>query len=206
MLIDNSPQGSQEWLNARAKVITASCLTKVMSKGRGSAPSKTRLTYMIEIATEILTGNPVTGGYQNDAMRRGNELEPDARDYYTMLSGNSVEQVGLIYLNELKRVGASVDGLVGDDGLVEIKCPNLNTHVNYMLDGVMPSEYVKQVQGQMWVTGRQWCDFISYHPESHKMGFMIRVDRDDEAIKEISDAVYKFIGELDVLVEKLRSL
>jgi len=206
MIVDNSPQGTPEWLQARATVITASNLTKVMSKGRGSAPSKTRLTYMIEKATEILTGNPVSNGFQNDAMKRGNELEPDARQFYTMLSGNAVEESGLIYLNELKRIGASVDGLVGDDGLVEIKCPNLNTHVNYLLDGVMPAQYVKQVQGQMWVTDRKWCDFISYCPESHKMGFMIRVERDDEFIKTISTAVYAFIGELDALVEKLEKL
>jgi len=206
MIVDNSPQGSPEWLQARATVITASNLTKVMSKGRGSAPSKTRMTYMIEKATEILTGNAVSNGFQNDAMRRGNELEPDARQFYTMLTGELVEESGLIYLNELKRIGASVDGLVQDDGLVEIKCPNLSTHVNYLLDGVMPAAYVKQIQGQMWVTGRKWCDFISYHPDAWKMGFLIRVDRDEEIIKTINDAVYAFIGELDVLVEKLRDL
>ena len=206
MIVDSSPQGTPEWLQARATVITASNLSKVMSKGRGKAPSKTRLTYMIEKATETLTGNPVSNGFQNDAMKRGTELEPDARQFYTMLSGNSVDESGLIYLNELKRIGASVDGLVGDDGLVEIKCPNLNTHVNYLLNGVVPAEYVKQVQGQMWITGRTWCDFISYNPDSHKMGFLIRVERDEETIKSISDAVYAFIGDLDVLTEKLRDL
>ena len=206
MIVDNSPQGSPEWLQARATVITASNFTKVMSKGRGSAPSKTRLTYMIEKATEKLTGNPVSNGFQNDAMKRGNELEPDARQFYTMLTGNSVNESGLIYLNELKRIGASVDGLIGDDGLVEIKCPNLNTHVNYLLDGVMPAAYVKQVQGQMWITGRAWCDFISYNPDSHKMGFLIRVERDEAIIKSIHDAVYNFIGELDVLTKKLEQL
>ena len=206
MIVDTSPQGTPEWLLARAKVITASNITKVMSKGRGSAPSKTRMTYMIEKATETLTGNPVSNGFQSDAMKRGNELEPDARAFYTMLTGNSVEESGLIYLNELKRIGASVDGLVGDDGLVEIKCPNLNTHVNYLLDGVMPSTYIKQVQTQMWVTNRAWCDFISYNPDSHKMGFLVRVDRDEELIKSISDAVYAFIGDLDTLTEKLRNI
>jgi len=202
MIVDTSPQGSQEWLNARATVITASNLTKVMSKGRGSAPSKTRLTYMKEKANEILTGKPVMNGFQNDAMKRGNELEPDARDYYTMLTSNTVVESGLIYLNELKRIGASVDGLVGDDGLVEIKCPNLGTHLDYLDAGVMPATYMKQVQGQMWVTDRKWCDFISYHPEAYKIGFLIRVQRDEEAIKSISDAVYAFIGELDVLADK----
>ena len=206
MIVDNSPQGTPEWLQARATVITASNFTKVMSKGRGSAPSKTRLTYMIEKATEVLTGNPVSNGFQDDAMKRGNELEPDARQFYTMLSGNPVDESGLIYLNELKRIGASVDGLVGDDGLVEIKCPSLGVHVGYLLDGVMPAAYVKQVQGQMWITGRAWCDFISYNPDSHKMGFLFHMKRDEEIIKSISDAVYAFIGDLDVLTEKLRTL
>lgn len=206
MIVDNSPQGTPEWLQARATVITASNFTKVMSKGQGSAPSKTRLTYMIEKATEILTGNPVSNGFQNDAMKRGNELEPDARQFYTMLSGSAVEETGLIYLNELKRVGASVDGLVGNDGLTEIKCPSLGVHVGYLLDGVMPAAYVKQVQGQMWITGRAWCDFISYNPDSHKMGFLIRAERDEEFIKTISTAVYAFIGELDVLVDKMRAM
>jgi putative phage-type endonuclease len=206
MIVDNSPQGTPEWLQARATVITASNLTKVMSKGRGSAPSKTRMTYMIEKATEVLTGNPIAGMPPTPAMKRGTEMEPDARQFYTMLSGNSVDETGLIYLNELKRIGASVDGLVGDEGLVEIKCPNLNTHVNYLLAGVMPAEYVKQVQGQLWITGRRWCDFLSYNPDSHKMGFMFHVERDEEFIKTISTAVYAFIGELDVLTKKLEQL
>ena len=206
MIIDTATQGSDAWLQARSEVITASNLTKVMSKGRGSAPSKTREGYMIEKATEILTGKAVTGGFKSDAMQYGNDTEAEARDFYQMISGNPVEEVGLIYLNELKRIGASVDGLVGADGLVEIKCPTLPVHVRYLLDGTMPAAYVKQVQGQMWVTGRAWCDFISYNPASHKMGFLIRVERDEEFIKSISDAVYAFIGDLDVLTEKLRAL
>jgi len=206
MIIDTAIQGSDEWLQSRAGVITASSFTKVMSKGRGSAPSKTRETYMIEKATETLTGNAITGGFKSDAMQRGNDMEGEAREYYQMLSGGSVDEVGLIYLNELKRIGASVDGLVGDEGLVEIKCPSLAVHVRYLMDGVMPAAYLKQVQGQMWVTGRKWCDFISYAPDSHKMNFMIRVERDEEFIKTISKSVYAFIGDLDVLTEKLREL
>jgi len=206
MIVDTAEQGTQEWLNARAKVITASNFAKVMSKGRGSSPSKTRMSYMIEKATEHLTGNPVSNGYLNDAMRRGTELEPEARNYYTILTGNQVQQSGLIYLDETKHIGASVDGLVGDDGLVEIKCPNLATHVNYLLDGVVPAAYVKQVQGQMWVTGRKWCDFFSYHPESHKIGFLFHAKRDEEIIESIKSATYQFIGEMDVLIEKMREM
>ena len=206
MIIDTAAQGTPEWLQARAGVITASNLSKVTSKGRGSAPSLTRETYMIEKATEILTGKPIAEGYKSDAMQRGNDMESEAREYYEMISRNPVEQIGLCYLNELKRIGASVDGLVGDEGLVEIKCPSLAVHVRYLMAGAMPADYVKQVQGQMWITGRAWCDFISYNPDSHKMNFKIRVDRDDEIIKTLEAETYKFIGELDGLVEKLRAM
>ena len=206
MIVSSAPQQSEQWFADRAGVITASNFSKVMSKGRGSSPSKTRFTYMKEKANEVLSGKPNMNGFQNDAMRRGNELEPDARQFYTMLSGNQVEESGLIYLNELKRIGASVDGLVGQDGLVEIKAPSLGVHMGYIMDGVMPPAYIKQIQGQMWVTGRKHCDFISYNPDAWKMGFLIRVKRDEEFIKSISDAVYAFIGDLDVLTEKLRAL
>ena len=206
MIVSSAPQQSEQWFADRAGVITASNFSKVMSNGRGNSPSKTRFSYMKEKANEILSGTPNINGFQNDAMRRGNELEPDARKFYTMLSGNDVEESGLIYLNELKRIGASVDGLVGRDGLVEIKAPSLGVHMDYIIDGVMPTAYIKQIQGQMWVTGRKHCDFISYHPDAWKMGFLIRVERDDDFIKTISDAVYSFIGDLAVLTEKLRAL
>jgi len=206
MIIDTATQGSESWLQSRAGVVTASCYSKVMSKGRGSAPSKTRETYMIEKATEILTGKAIVGGFKSDAMQHGNDTEDEARKFYQMISGNTVEEVGLIYLDELRRVGASVDGLVGGEGLVEIKCPTLPVHVRYLMAGVMPAEYIKQVQGQMWVTDRQWCDFISYNADSHKMGFLIRVERDEEFIKTISTAVCSFIDDLEVLVETLRKL
>ncbi len=202
MIIDSSPQGTPEWRQARAKVITASGMGYCMM----GATTKGRADYMIGKATEILTGKAIERGYYGYYMKVGNELESDARKYYTILSGNPVVQVGLIYLNELKRIGASVDGLVGDNGLVEIKCTKLNTHVNYMFDKVMPTGYIKQVQGQMWVTGRKWCDFMSYNPESHKMAFRIRVMRDEGYIQQIKNAVYGFIGELDVLVERMRRL
>jgi len=206
MIISEHEQGSESWLLDRAPVVTTSCFTDATSKGRGSSPSVTRHKYMVEKANAIITERLPKGGYKNAAMLRGNELEPEAREYYSFRSGNAVEEAGLIYLNELKRIGASVDGLVGEDGLVEIKCPELHTHVGYLTDGVMPTTYVKQVQGQLWITNRKWCDFISYHPDAFKVGFIIRVYRDDEYIKELSDGIYKFIGELDLMVEKFRSM
>ena len=161
---------------------------------------------MIEKATERLTGSPVDGGYLSYDMRIGMEREPEARDYYTLLTHQPVVQAGVCYVNELKIIGASVDGFVGEDGLIEIKCPRLTTHVNTMLYGAMPTTYTNQVQGQMWVTGRKWCDFFSYNPDSHKMFFVVRVMRDEEYIKELSAAVYQFYGELEILTEKMRNL
>ena len=155
MIIDESPQGSDEWLLARAGVVTASNMGKVLSKGRGSKPSLTRLGYMRELATEVITGNAIQEGFKSQWMERGNEQEAESRDYYQMVSGNQVDEVGLIYLDETKRIGASVDGLVGDDGLFEVKNPKLSNHIGYLLDGVMPSTYKPQCQMQMFVTGRR---------------------------------------------------
>ena len=206
MIIDTAQQNTDEWFHARSGVVTASNFAKVMSKGRGKAPSLTRMGYMRKLATEIITERPVTEDFKSKWMEGGNEREAESREYYTIVSKNTVDQVGLIYLNELKRIGASVDGLIGGDGQQELKNPKLVTHVGYLLDDVLPATYKKQVQGQLWVTGREWCDFASYHPDSHKMIFIKRVERDDDFIKEISEAVYQFIGELDVLVEKMRTL
>lgn len=206
MIIHPAEQGTQEWLDARSIVITASEINTVMANGRGGAPSKTRTTYMRTLANSIVTGNPATQGYTNAAMEEGNRREEESRDFYAMVSRNKVEQVGLIYLNEAKRIGASVDGLINDDGNLELKNPNLATHLGYLLDGGLPAAYVKQVQTQLWVTGREYCDFVSYHPDAFKMLHRFRVERDDAMIKTIEAATYKFIGELDVMVEEFRSM
>jgi len=206
MIIDESPQGSESWLQARAGVITASCMSKVLSKGRGSKPSLTRLGYMRELATERITGKATQEGFKSQWMERGNEQEAESRDYYSIITGNKVDQVGLIYKDELKRIGASVDGMVGKDGLFEVKNPKLTTHIGYLLDGGMPSAYKAQCQMQMFVTNRKWVDFCSYHPESHKMLFIFREARDDDYIKMLKTETYRFIGEVDVLVKTLVAL
>ena len=202
MIIDPSPQGTPEWLQARAGVVTASCFSQVMAGGKGI----TRTGYMRVLANEIITGKPFISGFTTPWMEGGTAREPESREFYTFESGNQVDQVGLIYLDELKRIGASVDGLIGDDGQQELKNPKLETHLGYLLDGGLPAAYVKQVQGQLWVTGRQWCDFSSYHPDAFKLLFTQRVERDETIIGAISDAVCGFIVELDSLVETMRKL
>jgi putative phage-type endonuclease len=205
MIIDQHEQGTPEWLAARAGVVTASCLSKVMAKGRGNALSKVRTEYMIQLATEIVTGNPVGETPVNYWMERGTELEPDARMMYEMLTDSEVVEAGLIYLDEDRRIGASVDGIVGN-GLVEIKCPKLVTHVSYLLDDRLPPAYKAQVHGQMWIADKDHCDFVSYHPDSHKQIFMHRVERDDEYIETLKSAVSQFVTELDDLVDRLKAL
>lgn len=206
MIISPHEQGTQEWLNDRSTVITASMMGTVMAKGRGSAPSITRTKYMRNLANAIVTGNPAPEGYKNAAMQEGNDREPESRDYYGMISRNTVTEHGLIYLDENKRIGASVDGLINDDGNLELKNPNLETHLGYLLDGGLPTAYVKQVQAQLWVTGREYCDFVSYHPDAFKMMHRFRVERDEAMIRLIKTASFLFIAELDQMVETFKSI
>lgn len=208
LIISTAAQGTQEWLDDRSTVVTSSMFATCMAKGRGNAPSKTRQTYMRKLANSIVTGNPAEEGFKSAAMIEGNEREPESRKYYAMRSGNKVTEHGLIYLDELKRIGASIDGLIHTEprGNLELKNPNLETHLGYLLDGGLPAAYVKQVQGQLWVTGSEYCDFVSYHPTAFKVMHRFRVERDEAMIKTIKTAVYQFIGELDVMVETFRSM
>lgn len=201
MIIHQAEQGSQEWLDARSIVVTSSMTATVMAKGKGGGTSVTRTKYMRSLANSIVTGNLATEGFRSGSMQEGNLREPESRDYYGMISRNTVEKVGLIYLDEAKRIGASVDGLINEDGNLELKNPNLETHLGYLLDGGMPATYVKQVQGQLWVTGREYCDFVSYHPDAFKMMHRFRVERDEEMIRKIKTATYQFVAELDLMVE-----
>lgn len=201
MIIHPAEQGSQEWLDARSIVVTSSMTATVMAKGRGGGASLTRTKYMRNMANSIVTGNPAKEGYSSWSMQEGNNREPESRDYYGLISRNTVTEVGLIYLDETKRTGASVDGLINDDGNLELKNPDLETHLGWLLDGGLPAAYVKQVQGQLWVTGREYCDFVSYHPDAFKMMHRFRVERDEEMIRKIKTATYQFVAELDLMVE-----
>lgn len=214
LLIDHSPQGSDEWLQARAGVVTSSRFADVMAGGKGI----TRQKYMHKLANERLTGRYISDGFKSHYMERGNETEDQARAAYELRTGHDVTEVGLVYLDEWKRIGASVDSLASVPrlrafhtkfGNVEIKCPAIHTHSMYqdgcLKEGRLPPEYVKQVQGQMWVTGRHWCDFISFHPEAFEPLTVIRVERDVALINQIQTAVYAFIDELDALIEQKRN-
>ena len=193
-----NPLQGDEWLQERCGLVTASNFSKVLAGGKG----KTRRAYMLKLAAERLTGE-VQPTYQSKAMERGSELEDQAREEYQFVTGNHVELVGLI-----KRgydLGCSLDGTIGDVGTFEAKCPEPHTHVEYVLKGKLPTTYRAQVQGQLWVTGRQWCDFVSFCPnlKGPNYLFKVRVGRDEDYIQEIRKGVYKFVAELKEIVRKV---
>lgn len=195
MQIHNCEQGSDEWHQLRLGKITASEAATVLSKGIG------RKTYMYQLAAGRLTGI-VPESYSNATMERGLEVEPQARQYYEVLNSCKIEQVGFVELNEW--IGCSPDGLVNNNGLVEIKCPNTSTHIGYIDKDKMPTKYIPQVQFQLAVTNREFCDFVSFDPRlASNPFFCIRVKRDEKYIITLRAAVDKFAGELKDLITKI---
>ena len=198
-------QLTPEWFAVRCGKVTASRIKDVMATVK-SGESVSRKNYRAQIIAERLTGN-VEPTYTNGAMQWGTDTEPLARAAYEVTNGVMVDQVGMILHASLDS-GASPDGLVGNDGLIEIKCPNTATHIEYLLSHTVPNEYVMQMQWQMECTGRQWCDFVSYDPrmpESLQM-LVIRVARDESIINKIRDEVCIFLVEVDDIINKLTSI
>ena len=191
-------QGSVEWLNARLGVPSASMFAKIVTtKGAWSTQAD---GYINQLIAEDLTGEP-TPFYQNEHMARGTELEPEARSAYEFLNDVVVEQVGFC-LHDTMRAGCSPDGLVGDEGEggLEIKCPSGAVHVSYLRDGKLPSKYYQQVMGCLWITGRKWWDFMSYHPDMKPL--IVRVERDEEYITALEAHVSKAVDLIAVNVDK----
>lgn len=199
MKIIDCIQGSDDWFQARLGKITGSCFGKVLAKGQG----KTRKSYMIQLAAERLSGLPQES-YSNAVMERGSLIEPQARAAYEDVYGVEVQEVGFVELNE--NVGVSPDGLVGEDGGVEIKSPNSTTHIETILSGKMPPKHKPQVQGNMWVCGRDWWDFVSFDPRVKDCRiWTIRVERDQEYIDNLSEEVDRFVKELEAMTDKIRA-
>lgn len=197
-------QQSPEWLHARCGCVTASRVKDVVSKLKSGKPSAARQTYMLELLAETISGRAAEH-YVSAPMMYGIENEPLARNLYECERGVDIERVGFVLHPKIKRAGASPDGLIGDDGLLEIKVPNTTTHLTYFMDGVMPEEYIPQVQWQLACTGRKWADFMSYDPRMPMdFGiFIVRVDRDEKLIEEMECDVTKFRSELDAMAAKL---
>lgn len=193
-------QGTQEWFQARCGLATASRFKDILATIK-SGEAASRRNYRAQLVCERLTG-VIQDAYQNEAMRWGTDNEPFARIAYEA-SGNIVQEIGFIK-HETLMAGASPDGFVGDDGAVEIKCPNTATHIDTLLNG-MPTDHIPQVQGQMWITGRAWIDFISYDPRlpENMQLHVQRIERNEEYIKTLEKEVTKFLAEVDQTIEQL---
>jgi len=202
-IIRGIEQGTDEWLKIRLGKITASRIKDVMSKGRGDRPSKTRSSYMEQLIKERITGCQQKT-ISNVYMEWGNEQEPNARAMYEFINNIDVELVTFVEHNDY--FGVSPDGFVGDDGLLEIKCPETTTQIQRVLDYVFPVRYKPQVQAQLYVCQRKWCDFVSYDPRLNGDAsyFEKRVHIDMDYINnELLPAVEDFKTEMFEKLEKL---
>jgi len=189
-------QLSPEWFKIRLGRVSASNFSKAIGK-----PGSTRSTYMRKLMAERLTGQREES-YSNDAMKRGIELEDEARLHYENMTGKIVKQVGFVEHSEF--VGVSPDGLIDDDGGIEIKAPNSSTHLQYIMEDKVPACYMAQIQGSLWVTEREYWVFMSYDPRvSRRPEFIKRVERDEVYIAKIQVGVEKFIAEMEVMIKKI---
>jgi putative phage-type endonuclease len=200
----NIEQGSDEWKQARLGHVTASNMADVMSKGKGTAEAVGRYKYKVKLVAERLTQ---TSGesFTNAAMEWGIEQEQFACIEYEASRNVFVERTGFWVHPEIQWLGVSPDRLVGDEGLIEVKCPNTTTHLGYLFENKIPSDYYKQIQCQLWVTGRQWCDFVSYDPRLPKRNqlLIVRTERDESLIKEMEAETIQFLSEVNQLIIKL---
>lgn len=196
-------QGTPEWFAARLGKVTASRVADVIAKTKAGY-SASRENYLVELALERITGTRQES-FTNDAMRWGTDNEPLARAAYEAHTGELVEEVGMVAHPRIEQTGASPDGLVGSDGLIEIKCPNSATHIRTLRTGKPEGKYITQMQWQLACTGRAWCDFISFDPRmpEYLQLFVTRIKRDDALIQELEAEVAKFLGELQAMVDSL---
>ena len=197
-------QGSPEWHAARLGKITASRVVDVMARTKAGWGAS-RANYAAELIAERLTGNSAPS-FTNDAMRWGTDTEPYAREAYARKFGVDVYEIGFVDHPEVAMSGASPDGLVGDDGLIEIKCPNTATHLDTLLSGNVPGKYLTQMQFQMACTGRSWNDYVSFDPRLplNMQLFVQRVPRDVGLILELETEVSAFHDEIEAKLSDLR--
>lgn len=198
-------QGSPEWHALRLGNATGSNFDACLAKGKGLAEATTRRNYRIRLALERITGKSHESGFKSTHMDTGTEREPFARMAYEGQTGAIVEEVPYIP-HKFLRAGVSPDGLVGSDGMVEIKCPSPAVHWEYLqLDGQPPSEYRAQIMGQMWVTGRQWVDFVSYSPDfpDALQLRVTRVVRDEAYITTLENEVSRFLADVEATVREI---
>lgn len=215
-ILINEPQGSDAWLAARAGVITASRfsdarakLTRASKNGKAGDPAAKAIEYAWQVALERIAGEPVSPAFETWQMRRGTELEPEARMTYEAATGLLASEKGLI-LTDDRAFGYSSDGLVSDEGLIEIKCPANCQKIGDIWSDPdnAAAEYIDQIQGGMWITGRQWCDFIMYCPWLEPVGkelFRRRIERDETYISQLADDLHQFRALVEEYESRLRN-
>lgn len=199
-------QGSEQWFAQRLGKLTASRMADVLATTK-SGPSASRKNYLAQLVAERLTGQ-VAESFTNAAMAWGTDNEPLARAEYEILTDSSVDQVSFVDHPTIEWCGASPDGLVLHDGLIEIKAPNTATHIDYLLGQKPPAKYVPQMLLQLACTSRQWCDFVSYDPRmpvEHRL-FVVRFEPKPEEIKAVENAAAEFLAEVQDTIERLNKI
>lgn len=198
-------QGSDEWFSARLGKVTGSRIADLMAQTK-SGPSASRKNYLAQLVCERLTGEREET-FKSAAMIHGTETEPQARSAYEFMHDSEVTEVGFVDHPGIEMSGCSPDGLVGDRGMIEIKCPMSATHIETLLTGKIDGKYLKQMQWNMACADREWCDFVSFDPRlpAEMQLWTYRVSRDAEAAAEIEEAVASFLAELDQTVAALRA-
>ncbi len=196
-------QRTDEWYKARLGKVTASRVADVLAKIK-TGEAAARKNYKIELVMQRITNQPGES-FTNAAMEWGTATEPQARMAYEAHTGSFVEEVGFIDHPTIEWFGCSPDGVIGE-GLIEIKCPNTTTHIETVIDEKAPSKYIPQMQCQMAVTGKQFCDFVSFDPRvpEELQLFVVRVDRDQEYIDQMEVEVKQFLSEVEDMVTKLK--
>lgn len=198
MIVYECRQGTPEWINLRLGVPTASSFDRIVTPT--GKPSSQGEKYRFDLLAERMAGHSFDD-FKSSWMERGNELEGDARNFYELQRDCSTQAVGFIS-NDAATWGASPDSLVDERGLMEIKCPKPGTHVSYLLKAGSPyEEYRVQVQAQLWIAERDWCDVVSYNPEMPMA--LMRIERDDEFISKLAPLVKEFSEKLEALSVEL---
>lgn len=206
MKIHNFPQYSPEYWAMKLGKITASNFKKAMSVRKGTSSLGARIGLLRELVDERLDGVR-REGYTSEAMAYGSEMESMARKYYEDRFGVTVKQVGFISMDD--NIGCSPDGLIGDPGGIEIKCPLKKTHIKYLKDNILPTQYAPQVYGSLWITDRQYWDFVSFCPEDdpdpdYDHVFCKRVFRDEQEISIIKTKITSFASDLKIICAILK--
>lgn len=198
-------QRTDAWHQMRCGKVTASRVADVIAKTK-TGWGASRANYMAELLAERLTGSPAER-YSNAAMQWGTDNEPAARDLYSKRYGYSVAEIAFVDHPLISMTGASPDGLIGTDGLVEIKAPNTSTHIDTLLGAKVPEKYITQMQWQMACTRRQWCDFVSYDPRlpEEMQLFVQRVDFNTDLVAQLENLVEEFLNELAAKETTLRN-